>query len=589
MRTRIGTLFVIALASTVVTAASRAQQPLSPAALPSALDLSPPPAGETNEPYRRAVACELTGDFLPDVFTLRKNSAFLICSPGLFESVIVVPGRVVSDVECVPGSGGQPGRLVIASSACIESCIFNPVLDSFAWAPLFASNTLPAARIIRAANLDGTGAIDYVGVSSDGLSLQTKLASGSGFVDGPAFGTSAPIQELVCADLNGTAGMELVLWTSAALEVYSLDTGSAVLLFSAAGGKGGSLGGLARLPVSGAADQVAWIRGTAGAQQIALLSLPAGQGVQLSTPGSAWTFAQSIVAVRAADLDADGFCDLALSQQSSHHTLLLENTGTGTLPFDSSHFYSVPLRGGTTLAQPHNETNPILVDMDLDGDVDIAQVVQNDYPTDQDLLDVRSMQLVQVEAALRPTLDTSNVWIREDVFSPYYAPYAEANQGQWSWALSFHTNIANAPADATDVEYVLWKRNGLGVETPDLALGSTFVPKGSQSGNDYLVDLPIQEAAFPFATHYLFTERYVVRDPSTGVVTKVYPGWTFLGYGDIGLSDSTGYYSRISGALPWQHMLRESGGGVGQTGGITPSPYIPDFTQNKSPKKPHGL
>jgi hypothetical protein len=317
--------------------------------------------------FGRSAAGELTGNSAPEAVVLDgPRAVVLVDADTAFAPVVatldaddvaILSGHAFDGrgVVAFVGSGG----LTLATLAAGSGTLSTSASGLSAWS---------GALRVRAANLDGSGRSDLVGVASDGQTL-LLAASASGELAFSSLGSFVALGTVLdLVPLQWTAGgaQELAVLTSAGVFVHS--TSGALLASYASALPGGTI---ARIAQSGTStDRIAWTTA---------YSTTLGQSLYTLSPGGIDGELEldpfDVVSSQGADFDGDGDDDLMYSHRFSYQLVYVENLRSAQNPYAESFTLdatTVIYEVGPDGSAPENVAWPAVADYDLDGDLDLV-------------------------------------------------------------------------------------------------------------------------------------------------------------------------------------------------------------------------
>ncbi len=413
--------------------------------------------------FGRMVNGDFTGDAIPDAALQRGGSIVYVLGVGVYSVTDALPGSfndlAVYEVDASSG----PDCLATVDASGLKLWGFDP--DPFA--DEFGGTAWAGATHVRAADLDGDGDQDIVGVASDGVSILRLIRNASGspapFTAAAAFTAPAIIVDVSPAQWDGSGGAEVLLLTEAGLYVF--DDGPAVTLVVSIASPD-TAGGLATLERAGSNDRAAWFEFSPSTE---LYTLHVADSAGVEPVVSLGTILDP-AGIASGKLFASGEPDLLVShRQSAMQVLFIATTGTPTYSAYDPNAMLVPVRA--TLIDnydpfPLNQHTPALTDVDGDGDSDIVYAVEDGTspellvsfnpvtPHDEQKVEIISAQFpleapvnvleVSIDAPvfIPPNRDTLECWVfrKADLASPIdpeAVGYALVDVEGWPVTLSF--------------------------------------------------------------------------------------------------------------------------------------------------------
>ncbi|MEM1447550.1 MAG: VCBS repeat-containing protein [Planctomycetota bacterium] len=206
--------------SSLVVAAGLAAAPAADAqfALPQSFTIDDEAIGDQFG-VDRIVACEVNGDTMVDLATLTVDGTLTVAiDPGLGEASITAPGTYLDLVAHATNEddGDLARGLYAVGSEGLQSLAWNPETRALEATDIFDETTAWAgATRLRRGDIDGDGHQDLIGVAADRETLLVAFARPAGFV--PATTTEFSglfggdeVFDFTAADLDGDGADELV-------------------------------------------------------------------------------------------------------------------------------------------------------------------------------------------------------------------------------------------------------------------------------------------------------------------------------------------------------------------------------------------
>lgn len=217
------------------------------------------PSGGTT--MRRAVSGDFDGDFRRDVVVLVDGLPNVLWAPSIYGwSEELDEIGTVDDVDAVPSAGGTVDTLVTVSSAGLVEWSWSPASGAFVGTTLDSSLVWAGADAVRAADLDGTAPIDFVGIAHSGPALAVLTRGGST--------TAASTISLSPSD-PPLRTLAPVRWLSNGLDQVAVATDGELMIVEVGNGvlktytDGGTTPALAAVALDGTAQEgIAWARTT---------------------------------------------------------------------------------------------------------------------------------------------------------------------------------------------------------------------------------------------------------------------------------------------------------------------------------------
>lgn len=328
-------------------------------------------------PYSRCFGGEFTGDFQPDLVYLRGSVPGVLVGASVFQARITIAPQA-NDLDLLPGAGpkGIDG-IVLAHDAGIDLAIYDEERASFLSTRL--SPSFPGAKRVIVADLDGSGTEDLVVVKADEktIALHFDLANPNGLVLDPAIVSPSRILDLVTLDwsdeFNPTGALEIAMVAETGLTVQ---TWTGTVLFH-------QPVFVNRVAVTRFRqqnfpfDRLAAITDLAGGPENDLLIILDKDGYESGQGFGPLRFVEIV----AGDINQDGNDDIAIRRETSEKISLFYNRSSIEDPSapafaDTESFVEEKTGLGDDPA-PGTRSQPILYDVDLDGDLDLSLFVRS--------------------------------------------------------------------------------------------------------------------------------------------------------------------------------------------------------------------
>ena len=445
--------------------------------------------------FGRGVPAHLTQGQLPDAVLLRGTTPVLLVRPDQFFAPTAIP-VTANDLDTLRGAGpGGLDALVFIGPAGVTLGWFDTVEHEFATE--LATDESQGGLLVRAADLDGDDAVDFVVVEADGTTVTPYLAQpGGGFTAGASFTTLAPTLDLVPLRWDADAGLEFALLTTFGVELFD-DDGSPETSWAAAL-PGGALCAFSEQASS--VDRLLWITAWAPPAKQFLMTLSPGGVDDIVNLGSLDAFAAV-----ATDYDLDGFDDILVSHKYSQDLLWFENLRSGSNPtgasFSAQNTDMIAFRVGPDASSaPENEAWPIVSDFDGDGDDDI--VFANGETLELGVLRGETID----QAAMLP-----------GVLSAAYKIDATSQVGVLEVQFDAPVSI---PGAATALELEVWRQLDLALPMESTSVEHLMIELPASW--PLTVSVPLPESDAQFTSCYYLQVRLVEQD-ATGAPKDSFP------------------------------------------------------------------
>jgi hypothetical protein len=316
---------------------------------------------------------DFDGDGYLDLVQMRGGQLQIVLSPSSVAEVytgisatafLVVEDPAVNGDALLVATGTQLVRLVFNGTSWTQSTL--SVSD--AWGSVLHLRRRPIAALRN----------QVIGLASDGRTLLSLVDSGQGYEESasPLLVAPEPLVDLEVFDQNGDGVREMCLMDSDGLrvayvsnpgapagnETWAIEQNSQLPGYSMLDAAVGSQNTDARewvalliLAPNGTSQFITFL--TSGGLVPELTSLPSGLGVMRMGTGD-WT--------------GDGPDDIALSWTSTQETGIVPNTGTNQPLIDPANMEVLPLSSAPLDPAPGQQAQPLLLDLDWDGDLDLV-------------------------------------------------------------------------------------------------------------------------------------------------------------------------------------------------------------------------
>lgn len=448
-------------------------------------------------PFTRSAAGDVDGDSVPDVIVLDGTQPVVFFATD--EWFCPMPSSVVAnDLAFVrPSAGIEVGDLAVAGpgglwrvwyQASTES-LASINVDSGAWA---------GAKVVVAADTDGDGDDDLVGIAADGTTVLRKQNNGaSGFSSLPSYVAASPATDVVALQWDYDTPLEIALLCVTGVDVLDHDGSPTAAWTHPSTG-----GAIARLrQVGQPRDRLVWVTVWAPPAQQLLMVLAQGGASDVVDLGALDT-----VAIECGDYDLDNDDDLMISHRFSHELIWLRNERTPSNPNGPS-FSANP--DGTKLFRvgppqtgaPQNDARPLLRDLDQDGDLDVFFAVESS-------MEIEVMRgEAHGEASYRPSVPTAN----------FQTPSGSA-PGVLTLQIAPPV-VADTTQDELEVE--LWRKASVSTWIDQDRVARVFANVPTSGTASVALDIP--ETTATFLDVYLVQVRTVDRNAQGEVVARGVP------------------------------------------------------------------
>lgn len=329
------------------------------------------PAGMPATGTTRVVTGDFTGDLRADTCMLAGGSAYMAFGPAIYPAIQKIPASIlpatVLDFDFLPRTNG-PGVFVFLTTNGIEVVTY--ANDDYLHEETVSTGGWSTAIALRVIDYGGSADPDIVGVASDGKTvLRIKDFDGARVYDTSLAPVATSILELDRIDWTDDGDDEIAVRLATSVEI--LDTTGSVHTYTP------TYAPVQMQTVSfrTAADRLAVVTDTsvAGQQDLNLI----GHGVSTT---STFLGTIDVTAMASADATGDGEGDLILVDRDDYVMPYLVNR-YGTVPsqpFLASDPNAAFLITASAATATDNRAEPVLADLDRDGDADLVVVLGDD-------------------------------------------------------------------------------------------------------------------------------------------------------------------------------------------------------------------
>jgi hypothetical protein len=324
--------------------------------------------------FGRSLAAELTGDGRIDALVAKGDELFLIYGLRLYGVIVPLqsptsePVRVV-DFDLVRVAADDSLQVLVLTETSLECWRYLPegtwtqqTIESLEWS---------GAKRVRAADWDGDGLQDVVGVAADERSiLRLRQESDGSFLAGPTLTGSVALGEVEVID-PALDGLPLLAAAVAdGIELIPLDGGPRSR--HSVGAAAGALTGLKN-------GELAWLDAPEPETEQVLHVLQSDGTLE---PPMTLGMDLQALAVASGDMDGDLLPDVWVSHSYSHEDPLFFHRGVGEGSTARFSIYDpdvllLPLIENSWEENRDCRAEPLVVDADGDGDLDLAIGVES--------------------------------------------------------------------------------------------------------------------------------------------------------------------------------------------------------------------
>jgi hypothetical protein len=316
---------------------------------------------------------DFDGDRRPDAVLLEGDRAVVLFAPDITFAPVAIAGEH-RGLCALRDTAAPQHSLALSCAAGVKVLDFDAVTQGFVGA-LVLAGPWAGARELRAADLDGDGIVELLGIAADRSSVLIAQRIGGTWSHVASRASTGAARDVVALQWDGDAALELALLSDQGVTIWD-DSG--VLLSSHPATLAG--GAIARVEQAGQSfDRLAWISAYAPPEIQWLRTLSPNGGVESVDLGNLGAYA-----VVGADFDGDADSDLLVAPHHGEALLWLENQRSPSQPTGAT-FSIEPqavrvfewheaVAGSTPTVQ---SAWPAVADFDLDGDFDFVIGVES--------------------------------------------------------------------------------------------------------------------------------------------------------------------------------------------------------------------
>lgn len=330
--------------------------------------------------FTQTVAGLLTGAGYPDAVILQNGTPSLLDSPAAVNSLLAIPNApggctamTVLYHERAP-SGYRRDQLVVSTPTGLSrwARTASPQWGSLPGAP---TSGWSGMKQLLAADLDGNGYEDLIGVSGAGDAVRVAFNSAQGFTTTGQALFSAPevVHAVTTTRWTDDEVREIAVATSNGLRIYSFDLRSTMADVAGTASTQAILAS-PRSPSTGTGEVLVLAAESSGTWNMFHVTSTNPVPIPLGN--------LDLVACAVGDVDADGDDDLVFSKRSNHRATLFAQVQPSlftTLPQDTMELPligTLATWGDSAGAAPANDAWPLLADFDGDGAADFLHPVE---------------------------------------------------------------------------------------------------------------------------------------------------------------------------------------------------------------------
>lgn len=518
-------------------------------------------------PFGRVVAGNISDDAVTDVALIKGGSAVYAHDPGKLGSFLEIQSGV-NDLDVIRGASPEGrGAVVVVDAVGLRgywladgATSFSSILiDSSAWA---------GATLVKAADLDGDGDDDVIGLAADGMTLLTCFANGppGSFSPGPSRTLTSLVSAIEPIRWDADLPLEIACLTAVGVEI--VQPNGTVIVVATNQVPGGVMTAIAE--TGRLHERLVWITKHAnGINEVLVVVDRDGEETPI-------TIAPLLsVGIEAIDVDQDGYEDVAVSGKISQALLIMFNqnddpTASATFGFAAGEFALPPLTATPAMPDLLAEAEPAAGDYDGDGDLDLFCPVS------------ANGTIAMVGNTKANASQQRPVLVDDEPFE--YINLTPPVAGEIASGEARVDLVIDAPAaapDATHIAFSVWRQDALGEDVVPVAVQTEWIATANLV-YPVTIGLLLDEPTYPNEAIYSFDLRYVDLGPVGEIVTS-YPSVTASFTVDDATTaaleisaQATGL--RYSAALPSEHQQQHQHQSSLEIGALVELTGIDEFT-----------
>lgn len=473
------------------------------------------PAGYLSGAATQVCVGQFTDDTVADAAMLVGGNLVLSYAPERHASFVQAVGPFSAMTKVTLGSSGRSGLLVSTSSG-LSLATWNEGTRQLALTSVYANGVWASARKLETICI-GTSVEQICALSSSGNKVFSVDWNGSQIVTTTASTRvlSGPALAMAAVDWNGDALPDFAYDTGSGLQIIS---NSGAILYSYPNACTQPL--LARLPVQGTKDDLAWItKNPAGPDQVLTVLHSMGNVLEPAISAGSMVLASMTLA----QMDANSSWDLVLARSDAPYAQVLYHQSSGIYSFgllgDGNAVPGLSLDLASVWA---SGSVPVFAAGDLDGDGDGDLYIAGQPAA------VGKSEVWFGTAVCEDRFDNKfmKAWILWGEYVDWWYPDAPPAPAVDTACLTLEFRADStwiAGSGSTDRRVTIWTRSSDPGNMQPLCLLDTFTPLASTFVN---YTLPLPGDLGNGLPRYLVLDVSFVQRDANGNVLRSFPAWT---------------------------------------------------------------
>jgi len=509
---------LLSLAPLVLIAASVAAQS-SPPPLQFSLDNSIEwPGSFGSAAFKRVIVGDFNADGIRDAAVLSGTQAAFLNAPTTWRWALALSGAV-NDIDSSRGLGtnGYDAIAAVASDG-LKLYTFNLSTHDFSSSVVSSSSPWLNAKLVRSADINGSGVSDYVGVASDARTVILRYDV-SGTPTESSFTTSYDISDILLLQWDNDSPLEIACLDTFGVEVFKLN-GTRTAWFANSGTSGDAFTSFR--VTSDTHDHIAWVvKNSSGQQTLNELSRHDGRITAASTfPANTFAFIAAADSTGSAGVP-DGNSELVVARNDGYYPIgLLNLAQTAPSPnfsLDTGSSAWCNLTWSIPVWNPSSTVIAPIAYTDVDGDGIPDLLVPVHVGSIHNHIDF--LRGTPAQKLSSPEVYDSADFPTTHVNFSGYGTGDNARNLNVVLSSAFTSSTGYPPSGANSLEVILWQESGGSLNTTAVA-HLYYTPLPTTTNLNPIVPIPGTDPCFGDGVNYWLETRYAVYDSGTNKFTK---------------------------------------------------------------------